>query len=395
MTRPGGKEISSQLPLVVDDVTQSSDRIAVAAETITFNCAAAASSTGVVATDKAPIMNLVGDKVGSYWGEQKNLVYTIDDTSLIGALTETATAATVVLIDLTNNLEKMFETPAANGRYVLKAIDSGDNVLYGWIKGVAASGASYTFDCYNTPALATKSWVGTLGSFDNTAVKRIEIYSNESSFAWVTGTVLTKEAGYDEEMDIQDFLNNLVAGEYAINYRTGAVLYKKVTTGTSDTCTYNTMATASVTVSPSGASAAILARTTGAEVPAVTDDALVVYDVSESGTPPSSFRSATVDETAAQAVKASAGTLYGYNLYNPNTYSVFVKLYNTAAGSVAVGTTAVVQTIQIPAFGSVVIKQDKPIMNFSTAIAIAATKLYTDADTTAIATDVLAQVYYK
>ena len=114
-----------------------------------------------------------------------------------------------------------------------------------------------------------------------------------------------------------------------------------------------------------------------------------------SGIAPTVFRSTAVDETAGVAVKAAAGDVYGWNLYNPNTYDVFVKFYDTAQGSVVVGTTAIVETVQVPAQGSVVIKQDAPIHTFATAITIAATKLVADADATAITSDVFAQVYYK
>ena len=110
---------------------------------------------------------------------------------------------------------------------------------------------------------------------------------------------------------------------------------------------------------------------------------------------PSTVRFTDLDETPAQVVKASAGNVYGWNFYNPNAYDVFVKLYNTAAASVTVGTTAIVETIQVPSLGSVVIKESTPIKSFSTAIAIAATKLVADNDTTALDADVFAHVYYK
>lgn len=112
-------------------------------------------------------------------------------------------------------------------------------------------------------------------------------------------------------------------------------------------------------------------------------------------TAPTAFRATNLDETVSQAVKASAGNLYGWNFYNPNSYDVFVKFYNTAQGSTTVGTTAVVETIQVPSLGSVVIKEDTPIKSFSTAITVAATKLVADADTTAITADVFAHIYYK
>lgn len=53
--------------------------------------------------------------------------------------------------------------------------------------------------------------------------------------------------------------------------------------------------------------------------------------------------------STAQAVKASAGQVYGYYLYNPNATAQFVHFYNTAAGSVTVGTTNPQFTLTVPA----------------------------------------------
>lgn len=50
----------------------------------------------------------------------------------------------------------------------------------------------------------------------------------------------------------------------------------------------------------------------------------------------------------AQAVKASAGQLYGYYAYNPEAAVTFVHFYNTAAASVTVGTTNPLFTLAIP-----------------------------------------------
>lgn len=52
--------------------------------------------------------------------------------------------------------------------------------------------------------------------------------------------------------------------------------------------------------------------------------------------------------STAQAVKASAGMLYGYYIYNPNTSAQFIHFYNTAAASVTVGTTNPLFTLTIP-----------------------------------------------
>ena len=51
----------------------------------------------------------------------------------------------------------------------------------------------------------------------------------------------------------------------------------------------------------------------------------------------------------AQAVKASAGQLYGYYVYNPEAAVTFLHWYNTAAASVTVGTTNPMMSFAIPA----------------------------------------------
>ncbi len=255
LTRPlstQGTEVSDQLPLQVDDVTQASDRTTITTETVTFDCATAASSRGVVALDKSPVLNLAGDKVGSYWDEQKNIVYTVNKTQNVGTLTETAGSAAVVITDQDKNLDQFFDTPAATLRYILKAIDSGGNVLYGYVGAVATSGSQFTIDIYSEAAMSNQDWVGTLASFDNSDVARIEIYRNSTSLLWTTGTVLLKEVAMVETMTEEEIFNNLsTAGDYALNYRTGALYYRKATTGTSDTVTYNTMAASTV---PQGSS---------------------------------------------------------------------------------------------------------------------------------------------
>lgn len=58
---------------------------------------------------------------------------------------------------------------------------------------------------------------------------------------------------------------------------------------------------------------------------------------------------ATALTNTAQAIKASAGNLYGWYIYNPNSSAQFVQLYNVAAGSVTVGTTNPLFMLTIPA----------------------------------------------
>ena len=53
--------------------------------------------------------------------------------------------------------------------------------------------------------------------------------------------------------------------------------------------------------------------------------------------------------STAQAIKGSAGVLTGYYIYNPNATAQFVQFYNTASGSVTVGTTNPLFMLTIPA----------------------------------------------
>jgi hypothetical protein len=57
----------------------------------------------------------------------------------------------------------------------------------------------------------------------------------------------------------------------------------------------------------------------------------------------------TILQATAQAVKSSAGQLYGYYAYNPEAAVSFVHFYNTAQASVTVGTTNPMFTIALPA----------------------------------------------
>jgi len=235
-----GREITGWNPFPVNDVSVAYDLQSVPAETVTFATGAAGFSQ-VVALDKAPVMNALGDAVGSYWRNEKNLRATNegrDDRAQVTAVTETATAATVTITDLDYDLEELFESTA--GRYVVLIVDPSGGELYGWIKAIGETGSSYVIDVYNSSALSTQSWVGTLSSFTWAAGTRFYIYSYETSFAWVTGTVLTKEIEYKEGIPETQQLDGMSSGNYAIDYLRGRLLYKKATTGTSDTCTYTT-----------------------------------------------------------------------------------------------------------------------------------------------------------
>lgn len=74
----------------------------------------------------------------------------------------------------------------------------------------------------------------------------------------------------------------------------------------------------------------------------------------------------------AQAVKASAGKLGGWYIYNPNATATYVIIYNTASGSVTVGTTNPRMVVCIPATSGANVEFSNGI-TFDTAIAVAAT----------------------
>ena len=74
----------------------------------------------------------------------------------------------------------------------------------------------------------------------------------------------------------------------------------------------------------------------------------------------------------ATAIKASAGQLYGYHLFNTTAAVAYVQIFNVASGSVTLGTTSPTLSIGIPASGGVTVNFDKGIA-FSTAISFACT----------------------
>lgn len=104
------------------------------------------------------------------------------------------------------------------------------------------------------------------------------------------------------------------------------------------------------------------------------------------------FRVAALTNTAV-AVKASPGTLYGYHIHNPAAGTTYIQFYDTAQGSVAVGTTTPKLTLGLPAGASVDIMSAVPGIGFGVAITIAATTTATGG--TAPAGAAVANVIYK
>jgi hypothetical protein len=86
----------------------------------------------------------------------------------------------------------------------------------------------------------------------------------------------------------------------------------------------------------------------------------------------SSGDGSTALTNSAQAVKASAGKLGGWYIYNPNSSATYVIIYNVASGSVTVGTTNPKLVLCIPATSAANLELVNGI-TFDTAISVAAT----------------------
>lgn len=93
-----------------------------------------------------------------------------------------------------------------------------------------------------------------------------------------------------------------------------------------------------------------------------------------------------------QAVKASAGKVYGWFLYNPEAAVTFVHFYDAGTGAVTVGTTNPLFSLPIPAGAAANVMSDIGI-TFGTAITVSATT--TAGGSGAPATGVSAQIWYK
>lgn len=125
-------------------------------------------------------------------------------------------------------------------------------------------------------------------------------------------------------------------------------------------------------------------------------DSIALGASTTGGTTP--YRNVDLDETAV-AVKASAGTLYGIYVVNRTTSVRYVHFYDTAQGSVSVGTTTPVLTFEIPANATdhVGVSPAFPSAGvaFATAITAAATNALTGAGTALGANDLAVDFFYK
>jgi hypothetical protein len=113
------------------------------------------------------------------------------------------------------------------------------------------------------------------------------------------------------------------------------------------------------------------------------------------------FRDTGLSNTAV-AIKSAAGDILGWNFINPNTVPVYIKFYNVAAGSVVVGTTAPFAVLFVPkgdatSPGVVYEKVDvtSAAYKLSTAISVAVVTGLADNSTTAPATAIYSEVFYR
>jgi hypothetical protein len=94
-------------------------------------------------------------------------------------------------------------------------------------------------------------------------------------------------------------------------------------------------------------------------------------------------------------IKASAGKIYGYYIYNNATTTRYLRFYNATAANTTVGTTAAFMTLPIPA-GAAANQSYEQGIGFSTALCWAATTGVAANDTGApAASDVVGNVFYK
>ena len=105
------------------------------------------------------------------------------------------------------------------------------------------------------------------------------------------------------------------------------------------------------------------------------------------------YRSLSVVATG-QSVKASAGQLYGYYVFNAATSVRYLKIYNTSSAP-TVGTDTPVITIPLPAGAGATVEYSNGIA-FATGIGIGATTALADASTDApAANEVIVNLFYK
>lgn len=96
--------------------------------------------------------------------------------------------------------------------------------------------------------------------------------------------------------------------------------------------------------------------------------------------------------STAQVIKASAGNLYGYYMYNPNATATYVLVYNIAAASVTVGTSTASLVFCLPEGAAANVNFPIPIPFSNTGWSIAAAT--TGGGNSAPSTPLEVMIYY-
>lgn len=140
---------------------------------------------------------------------------------------------------------------------------------------------------------------------------------------------------------------------------------------------------------------AALATTTADYIPFATDSIGSQYTTNSAST---GAIGATIYYNSAllatkQAVNASAGNMYGYHIYNPNSAVMYVQIWNIASASVTVGTTAPTMVLAVPPLGWVDATGMATPIDFKTALTIAATT--TASGSSAPGTGLVTNIWYK
>jgi len=246
-----GDTIDPRQPLPTDSV-EAQETTSVS-PTLTYTGKAAAGAISIASVSLKPIIEDLGSRVGSYWGQKQNMVYSaqIDNSPKKGpewltAVVETDGSATCSIFDPSKNLEEMFESLTTTvKRFILKVYDKDGSSLYGWVMGVAVASNLYTFDIFNNRLTeGAQNWVGSQADFDSTALDRAEIYLYNSSIAFGTGTAYTEEVECPKEYSKNRALQlkhaeTLSNGQYFVDYMRGEFIGPKADNTASETVTYN------------------------------------------------------------------------------------------------------------------------------------------------------------
>jgi len=249
-----GDTIDPRQPLPVDSV--EAQETSSVAPTLTYNGKAAAGAVSVSSVPLKPIIEALGSRVGSYWGQVQNRVYeAFSDKSpkkgdeWMTAVVETNGSAAVSIYNPKKNLEEMFESLTTTvKRFVVKVTDTSGGTLYGWVMGVAVSSDLYTFDIYNDRLTElNQNWVGTLADFDHTSLEKVELFFYNSSLSFGTGTCFIEEVNCPKEYSKSrksqlEYAETLNDGQFFVDYMRGELFGPKADTTASEVVTYNVWA---------------------------------------------------------------------------------------------------------------------------------------------------------